>query len=97
MATITETTPSMSPTSSGVLRGKGVAINHQFSEKNRGIAMEIVRSNGGRVVGTHVADYILMPLEGAGSEEEGGVAHSGKGTLVTMAWLVSWILCLFLF
>ena len=85
----TEAMPTMSSTSSGVLDGKGVAISCQFSKKNRAFAVESVRSNGGRVVGSCEADYILMPLERAESEDKGGVSLSGRGMPVTMAWLVS--------
>lgn len=80
----------MAPTSPGVLDGKGVFISRQFSEKNQNIAVETVRGNGGRIVDPHRADYLLTPLEGAGSEDEWrGAGQSGSGIPITMAWLVS--------
>ena len=85
------TTPTnATPTSPGVLGGRGVAISRSFSEENRKIATGVVRSNGGKLVTSSSADYLLAPLEGVElAQEREGPVKKEEGTPVTMIWLVS--------
>lgn len=84
------TSTDATPTSPGVLDGRGVAISRLFSEENHQIAMGVVKGNGGRLVAASAAHYLLTPLEGVGStKEREGSVQEGDGIPVTMIWLVS--------
>ena len=88
------------PLASGVLSGcGGVSISKLFSHEDFTIAVRVVRENGGTVVQPPSAQYLIAPLEWAGSKWKGVGSELEKvdGLAVTMIWLVNFntflILC----
>lgn len=80
------------PLASGVLGAcGGVCVSKLFSEEDQKIATQVIRENGGTIVLSQAAKYLLAPLEGVWSRPDGVKSDLEKvgGAVVTMIWLVS--------